>query len=163
MLDGEKSPAGPLLDGFDLSNPLLFGFEYSRAGDETTYLDEDHSLTNNLYRNPDRWNRPAARFEKSHDLYSLGVVLLEIALWKDVGSIVRLPSDNRPPIPTEVAKDLIWKCGKRLPHQVGEVLVQSILTCLNFGARTKGMNAYEMQIYFQRNVTGPIGRAVGRV
>ncbi|CAM1511327.1 Fc.00g088400.m01.CDS01 [Cosmosporella sp. VM-42] len=163
VLDADNNPDCPLIDRFDLSNPLLFGFEYSRAGDQTTYLDEDHSFANNLYRNPDRWGRPAARFHKSHDLYSLGVVLLEIALWKDVGSIIKPSPDNRPVNAAEVAKALIDKFSKTLPHQVGGVFAQCILTCLDFGSLTKGMGEYETQTYFQRNVTGPIGRAVGRV
>ncbi|KAF4975868.1 hypothetical protein FZEAL_7401 [Fusarium zealandicum] len=160
-IQDEEEPS-PFLGSFDISNPLLFGFEYSRAGDETTYLEEDHSLINNLYRYPARWGRPTARFEKSHDVYSLGVVLLEIALWKDIKSIVK-PSEDRPVIAAEVAKTLMDKCQKTLPHQVGGVLSQCVLTCLDFGTRTMGMSEYEAQTYFQRNITGPIGKAVGRV
>ncbi|RSL47625.1 hypothetical protein CEP54_013315 [Fusarium duplospermum] len=53
-----KEHADPLssyLGDFDLSNPLLFGFKYAHAGDAATYLDEDYSQTNNLYRIPEQW------------------------------------------------------------------------------------------------------------
>lgn len=59
------------IGGFTLAQPHLFGFEYSRAGDAGTVLEEDHSQENNFYRHPDRWGRPLVRFEKSHDVYAL--------------------------------------------------------------------------------------------
>lgn len=151
------------VDGFALGNPLLFGFEYSRADDEATYLDEDHSLINNLYRHPERWGRPAARFEKRHDVYSLGVMLLEIAIWKEASSILQSFLESKPLVASDAPKALIKKCGKSLAHQVGRVFVQCIITCLEFGERTKAMSEYEAQRYFQQNVTEPMGRAIGRI
>ncbi|KAI1371349.1 hypothetical protein F4677DRAFT_313443 [Hypoxylon crocopeplum] len=158
-----QATATSLLDRFDLGNPLLFGFEYSRADDTATYLEEDHSLANNLYRIPDRWGRPAARFEKSHDVYSLGVVLLEIALWKDVCSVVKHSLFGRRVVADEVAKTLASKCSKALSHQVGDIFVRCILTCLEFSKQTKGMDEYETQLYFQQSVITPIGRALYKV
>ncbi|RMJ16568.1 hypothetical protein CDV36_003721 [Fusarium kuroshium] len=163
--DGEdENSSSPNLGDFDLSNPLLFGFEYSRAGDAATYLEEDHSRANNLYRVPERWNKPAARFKKSHDVYSLGVVLFEIALWKDVESALKSfkydPNEIAPSKVTQVLKD---KCVKSLPHQVGAVFARCILTCLDFEARTKGLSEYETQRYFQKNIVEPMGRAVRRI
>lgn len=154
----------PLSGRFDPARPYLFGFEYARAGDGTTYLDEDHSPANNLYRHPQRWGRPAARFEKSHDVYALGVVLLEIALWKDVGTVFKSQLEGGERIVAgEVAEALMQRCRRALPHQVGDVLAQSIMTCLDFGARTEGVGEYEAQLYFQQNITQPIGRAIRRV
>ncbi|KAG5796263.1 hypothetical protein H9Q69_004689 [Fusarium xylarioides] len=153
----------PLVDRFDFSKPLLFGFEYSRADDEATYLEEDYSLNNNLYRHPDRWGRPRTRFEKGHDVYALGVVLFEIAQWKEASSILKSLLDTKPLVPSDVAKVLIGKCDKSLPHQVGRVFAQCTITCLDFPMRTKSMSEYEMQRYFQRNVIELIGRAVLKV
>ncbi|KAK0707028.1 hypothetical protein B0T26DRAFT_744079 [Lasiosphaeria miniovina] len=147
----------PLVGRFDLGRPNLFGFEYSRAGDMTTYLDEDHSLPNSLYRHPGRWGRPAARFDKSHDAYALGVVMLEIALWKDIRSAAPPYLDRLGGrvVAAEVASVLGEICARTLPHQVGAVFTQCI--------RTKGMSEYEAQVYFHRHVTGPLGKAVRRV
>ena len=36
----------------------------------------------NLYRHPDALQDPTTSFTKQHDLYSLGVVMIEIACWK---------------------------------------------------------------------------------
>lgn len=155
----QESPVGR----FDLGKPYLFGFEYARAGDGTTFLGEDHSLANNLYRHPDRWGRPTSRFEKSHDMYALGVVLLEIALWKDVGVVFKTFLDGAPVVAAEVAEAMMQRCRKTLPHQVGDVFAQSILTCLEFGARTKGLGEYEAQVYFQENVVRLLKKVVRRV
>ncbi|SCV30693.1 uncharacterized protein FFB14_03177 [Fusarium fujikuroi] len=159
----EDDADSPVIYRFDFSKPLLFGFEYSRADDDATYLEEDYSLNNNLYRHPDRWGHPRTRFEKGHDVYSLGVVLLEIAQWKEASSILKSLLDTKPLVPSDVAKALIGKCGKSLSHQVGRVFAQCIVTCLDFPMRTKSMSEYEMQRYFQQNVTELIGRAVSRV
>ncbi|KAM0227882.1 hypothetical protein ACHAPO_011171 [Fusarium lateritium] len=164
MSDLDDSDAtSPFVDHFDFSKPLLFGFEYSRADDEATYLEEDHTLTNNLYRHPDRWGRPTARFEKSHDVYALGVVLLEVALWKDASSILKSFLETKPLDASDVIKALIAKCGKTLSHQVGRVFAQCIVSCLEFPTSTKGMSEYDAQRYFQRYVTEPMGRAVSKV
>jgi hypothetical protein len=68
--------ASATLPALDLEKPYLLGFEYARAGDAGTILEEDHQLQNNLYRHPDRWGRPTIRFEKSHDIYALMSELL---------------------------------------------------------------------------------------
>ncbi|KAM0430000.1 hypothetical protein ACHAPT_006006 [Fusarium lateritium] len=169
MISPQEGPYGededsffPRIRNFDLSNPLLFGFEYSRAGDAATYLEEDYSQANNLYRIPARWGKPTARFEKSHDVYALGVVLLEIALWKDVGSALKLYLDKDSVIPSEVAQLLMDKCVKILPHQVGAVFARCVLACLDFDSRTKCLSEYETQRYFQKNIVEPMGRAVRR-
>jgi hypothetical protein len=167
---------------FDLSRPVLFGFEYSRPECAGTNTQEDDSLQNNLYRHHDRWWRPTAVFETHHDVYSLvrmptklrcdvilymlkstgqGVVLLEIALWKDIGSIVQPKSGNLVTNALQVRKLLVEKCEKHLDHQVGEVLTGCILTCLDFGNRTQGLCQYEMLKYFQLSVIWELGKAVG--
>ncbi|KAG9502168.1 hypothetical protein J7337_004993 [Fusarium musae] len=159
----DEDADSPFVDRFDFSKPLLFGFEYSRADDEATYLEEDYSLNNNLYRHPDRWVRPRTRFEKGHDVYSLGVVLLEIAQWEEATSMLKSFLETKPLVPSDVVKALIGKCGKSLSHQVGRVFAQCIVTCLDFPMRTKSMSEYEMQRHFQRNVTELLGRAVSKV
>lgn len=92
-----------------------------------------------------------------------GVVLLEIALWKDVGSIVNPKGGPMVTNAIQVRKLLVDKCEKHLAHQAGEVLTRCILTCLNFRARTKGLRQYDVQKYFQISVTGELGKAVGRI
>lgn len=60
--------------------PYLTSLEYSRATTSNTSLTYDDDLEKNLYRHPDRPRPPSITFNKIHDLWALGVVLLEIGL-----------------------------------------------------------------------------------
>lgn len=64
---------------------------------------------------------------------------------------------------TQVRNLLVDKCEKYLAHQVGEVLTRCILTCLNFRARTQWLREYDVPKYFQIQITGESGKAVGRI
>ena len=62
--------------------PWLFGFNFSRP--ESYFSDglADYSPVNEIYRHPERQGRPEKPFMKVHDIYSLGVILLEIGAAK---------------------------------------------------------------------------------
>jgi hypothetical protein len=77
-------------DQTSLDCPYLSGWEYSRPASEfSSRLNENDELEANIYRHPDQWGLPTVRFNKIHDIYSLGVVLLEIGLWKPAISLHR--------------------------------------------------------------------------
>ncbi|CAN9458410.1 unnamed protein product [Alternaria alternata] len=87
-------PADDEHNDTSIQSPWLFGFEYARAMASGTRLEEDHSEVRNLYRHPQRWSKPQEKFTRAHDIYSLGVVLLEIADWNEVGAIVTAAKDR---------------------------------------------------------------------
>ncbi|KAI9787247.1 MAG: hypothetical protein M1839_003485 [Geoglossum umbratile] len=62
--------------------PFLIGFDYARR--EKAYSDRvsDNVWWKDIYRHPQRQGQyPDEMYSMLHDVYSLGVVLLEIALW----------------------------------------------------------------------------------
>ena len=69
-----------------IGTPHLFGFQYARMVDQ--YSDDTVRTTlpkeENIYRHPDRQiitgTKPRSPHNKTHDIYSLGVILLEIGL-----------------------------------------------------------------------------------
>jgi hypothetical protein len=81
-----------------LEEPYLSGFEYSRM-DKSGALTEDVSddLEQNLYRHPENQGLPVSPeqtaknsrkpYNQLADLYSLGVLLLEIGLWRSALSV----------------------------------------------------------------------------
>lgn len=84
------SPTPPTRDTIpDLENPRLSGFEYSRLDNDFTSGNSDYELARNIYRHPQRWNDPTESFSKIHDIYALGVILLEIGLWESVITLGR--------------------------------------------------------------------------
>jgi hypothetical protein len=58
--------------------PWVLGFESSRPDSFFSAGRADFCAARDVYRHPDRQGRPEAVFTKLHDIYALGVVLLEI-------------------------------------------------------------------------------------
>ncbi|KAH8808783.1 HET-s/LopB domain protein [Xylogone sp. PMI_703] len=66
----------------EIGAPFLAGFEQFRIEDGHTYLRGDNIWDHNLYRHPSRQGtHPQVNYQMQHDIYSLGVILLEIGLW----------------------------------------------------------------------------------
>jgi serine/threonine protein kinase len=77
-----KDQAAKAKDGGDL---FLIGFEFARKEDEASARIGDETWWKNIYRHPQRQGvHPEKDFSMLHDIYSLGVVLLEIALWRSL-------------------------------------------------------------------------------
>lgn len=63
--------------------PYLIGFDQFRFADSHTYMVGDSHWERNLYRHPKRQGEyPEEEYQMQHDIYSLGVCLLEIGLWQ---------------------------------------------------------------------------------
>jgi hypothetical protein len=154
----------------DFSSPWLFGFEYARALDAGTKLEEDQSEFRNLYRHPQRWSRPEVPFTRAHDIYSLGVVLMEIADWHHISDIGRKTSRNkedpgrRPPVKAKVWRQkLEEKIKNDFKHQIGDVFTGVILACLGFDEAAAGMDSYHMQKLFQNSVLSPMQKLARKI
>lgn len=141
---------------------VLIGFDVFRDIEGRTLRLGDNNWERNLYRHPQRQGgNPSSDYEIRHDIYSLGVCLLEIGLWEsfvvyekpnagqqttedkgpwlgselstDVGSLSgsKLLKD-----PREVKKVLLSLARGRLRRKVGtkySKVVETCLTCLDSG------------------------------
>jgi hypothetical protein len=81
-------------DEIILRQPYIMGFTYSRPSDpsESTLEYSRSSLENDLYRHPQvacyfKQSNYRARYRQWHDLYSVGVILLEVGLWEEVRAL----------------------------------------------------------------------------
>ncbi|RFU34710.1 hypothetical protein B7463_g1635, partial [Scytalidium lignicola] len=93
--------------GSELGVSFLVGFENFRPAEGMTYRTGDGIWQHDLYRHPTRQGtRPEEEYQMQHDIYSLGVVLLEIGLWKSFISYGSQSSHSVPPSfsPTNGAK-----------------------------------------------------------
>lgn len=81
----------------DLRNPFISSFEYSRPDNNNATITGAPEKTEwAVYCHPDYLGRPG-HFRKSYDIYSLGIILLELAFWKpaeEVFGIEPLISEN---------------------------------------------------------------------
>lgn len=144
--------------GFDgPSSPSLFliGFEKSRKGDGRARKTGDETFDGNLYLHPDRQflSGPKYDYMMQHDIYSLGVCLLEMGLWKSLleytasngGSSTVRPSEllGAPPDAESdrqllryvvlSAKDhLLGLARPELPRIMGTAFAKVVETCLTY-------------------------------
>jgi hypothetical protein len=113
---GGRVANGQLKEGeINYADPFISGFDYSRpaTSDDMTERPLDNPAAD-IYRHPSvqhRGNREDAggreSYKKSFDLYSLGIVLLEIAYWKTIDQILSVDLDNARPKDT-------WAVEKKL-------------------------------------------------
>ena len=73
-----------------LSEPYPTGFAFSRI-ESPTEISEQPSADpfSDIYRHPHPLGDPCVSFEKRMDLYSLGIVMVEIAEWCALKTLVR--------------------------------------------------------------------------
>ena len=103
-------PKANTKDEPDLRKPYLIGFDISRPNQPGEVSEKPLSRPeDDLYRHPHYKGSHARSFQPSFDMYSLGVMLYEIGLWRNVAQ-QRQPSGSRPSLQTHKSDpDLIEK------------------------------------------------------
>ena len=119
---------GPDVVEFNWEHPYLVGFDSSRATDGVSgKLDFRAQWTTRLYTHPNRQTGPYERYTKVHDIYSLGVVLLEVGR---LGSFIGEPKDERfSKTPDQLQKMFINE-AKSLHSILGKAYTDIVLKCL---------------------------------
>jgi hypothetical protein len=118
------------IDGVDYDNPYLCGFEYSRkkSAPSTSRVVEQFEL--NVYRHPDRQGVPNASHQKEHDIYSYGVLLLELGLWDLVQNLFRSRKEKEIS-PSDMGKRIQDTARKELGHYAGGAYQRATSICLH--------------------------------
>lgn len=120
---------------FMLRKPLIVGFTYSRPNDpkESTLEYSKPSDENDLYHHPDilrsnpfmQGSQKYLRYEQRHDLFSLGIVLLEIGLW-DQAKAFKKPKYT----PEKFLEKLVTAYVPLLGHRMGATYRDVVLELL---------------------------------
>ncbi|RHZ48464.1 hypothetical protein CDV55_100009, partial [Aspergillus turcosus] len=110
----------------------LSDWGYARSVQQGTDMRSDFEIEPNLYRHPSRQGRPTQQFSREHDIYALGVVLLEIGLWVTLsrlmeGKIREAENSGRLPRPKKVAEDLVALAQQGLPKEMGTGYTRAVL------------------------------------
>lgn len=116
-------------------SPYLVDIEYSRPESGSTLLLRDNDDEKNLYRHPEIQDVARSSFSKLHDIYSLGVVLLEIAMWQTARGIVNdvIKRDKFKPDAVNaigLQKIYINRTKRRVEHLMGTAYQSAVLACL---------------------------------
>jgi len=136
------------LPSLQLRNAYLFGFQFTRLDDE--YSDQRMwstlDIMDNFYRHPDRQilpeeGGPKLPHKSVHDIYSLGVVFLEIGLGRTAEELAKQMSHmpgqfNGQGRDFEAAGKLakpyfIFLAENFLPEKMGDSYASVTLICLN--------------------------------
>ena len=112
------------LDKVDLTQPWIFGFEFSRPDSFFSAGFIDACPDRDVYRHPERQGQPLTTFRKIHDIYALGIILLEIG--KRNFSLPRMLGF---PLPQRMLSD---PCVLRDLATCGHPGEKSICTCPRF-------------------------------
>jgi serine/threonine protein kinase len=132
-----------------LGTSFLIGFDVVRKEDEASSRTGDEDWEKNIYRHPERQGmHPESDFNMLHDIYSLGVVLLEIALWRSfvlpkadnngmnlipnphACKFVNRSTGNLKP-PREIQQVYVKKAEEYIPLVLGKKFRDIVLLCLN--------------------------------
>ncbi|KAK4210945.1 prion-inhibition and propagation-domain-containing protein [Rhypophila decipiens] len=124
----------------DYSKPYLSGFDFSRPARPDEMTDIPGDVEHNLYRHPHAQSsnpEERERFKKSFDIYSLGVLFVEIAHWATLDKILQVninAARGRPSIALRVrqnllAPDMISEVGAGM----GQVFEDATRKCLAGG------------------------------
>jgi hypothetical protein len=125
---------------------FLVGFEHFRRDEGWTQRRGDDALHKNLYRHVSRQGfKPQDDYEIRHDIYSLGVCLLEIGLWESfvkwevetgARSLAKLLMDSAgsSQLPEQAKDTFLALARDLLPGRIGDryaEIVETCLTCLD--------------------------------
>lgn len=110
----------------DARIPHLIGWCYARQQNgETLKVNPVADRTSNLYRHPKRQGHPSDRFTIRHDVYSLGVVLVEVALWRTVGEMCEGVYS-----PAKIRETLLERTRDTVPRVMGQRYAEAVRRCL---------------------------------
>ncbi|KAI5459842.1 prion-inhibition and propagation-domain-containing protein [Mariannaea sp. PMI_226] len=125
----------------DFSHPYLSGFDFSRPGgsDEMTDAPGDDA-EHDLYRHPHTQSnrrRDRSRSKKSFDIYSLGVIFVELAHWQTVENVLDIElrrARGRPDVVRRVREELLSEARvAAVGADMGERFEEATRKCLAGG------------------------------
>ncbi|RAO68475.1 uncharacterized protein BHQ10_004487 [Talaromyces amestolkiae] len=115
--------------------PYLTGWGVARAVTDGTELAADNEIEPNFYRHPKRQGKPEDNFDIEHDLYALGLVLLEIGVWETISVMFGTEIDqatacNQLPEAEGLRTAYIQKAYAKLSKEMGEAYMTAVIKCL---------------------------------
>jgi hypothetical protein len=167
-----KSPPKAKLPNYDYNNPYLTQFDYSLPLDTTTTYTTTNDVLYNLYRHPKRQGPPGGVFLRHHDLYSLGIVLLELGLWKTAAEIysdalardkytdgaVELTPETL--VPGTLRETFLEATKGQLVAEIGEAYASAVHWCLE--ERREEDDCKELGMFIMDKLVGSLDTEVER-
>lgn len=159
----------------NITTPYLGGFEYSRQDTEAVTIDKGKHLRNlesSIYRHPDYQGDAASGYKTKYDIYSFGMVLVEIALWIPISTILDAKgvksnsvqlSSTMTKFHTEEALELksrvLGRVKTELAFRTGSQFRDVVHWCLTM-SETEDEEEWHPALGFHNNVVSPLERCI---
>ena len=144
----------------DFSSPWILGFEFSRLDISRTVGSPDFDPERDIYRHPQRQGDPEVSFTRIHDIYALGVVLLEIGLWQPA---IELEKSKFAQVTKggNIQRHLLKHASIRLESKVGPKYRDIVVKCLtgDFGIFDDNKEDLKLQQAFRSQVVDVLEKA----
>jgi hypothetical protein len=111
----------------DISRPNMMGFGVARPEKPGETTIDIRSLNSpwSLWQHTELRQRPHHRYERRHDIYSLGMILFEIGMWQDLHYF-----SNHSDSPFDFHQRITNLCHTHLAHHMGEGYRDAVLLCI---------------------------------
>ncbi|KAF7897358.1 hypothetical protein EAF00_005586 [Botryotinia globosa] len=127
------------------SAPYVTGFSFARQNSPSEISEQpSQEPLADIYRHPHALGEPSTSFQKHMDMYSLGLLLLELAEWKTLKHIVAkcvevrkidsnvgVSLDSIAKIPKWLEKNVV--ATRKLNFRMGDIYADVAHTCLGYG------------------------------
>ncbi|KAM0798067.1 hypothetical protein BDR22DRAFT_860389 [Usnea florida] len=162
-VDGDRQDEASI--DVDLTRPLIFGFEFSRPDSFFSAGFIDACPDRDVYRHPERQGQPLTIFKKIHDIYSLGIILLEIGIWRPAIMLEKhqfahaRDSQGRP---CGITQHLTKHAMKHLEKPMGAKYRDIVLKCISgeFGVSNDTREDLKLQQAFRIQVVEVLRKIV---
>lgn len=155
-------PDSPQQKNVPVDSPYLVGFNRSRPDNETAFT-QGPSSGHADYQHPKYRQfkgQAQQRFRPEYDYYSLGMVLLEIGMWRPLNRLTESKKLETLP-PDKLGGGLIGKYFPALGHYMGAVYRDAVDACLNdysTACTTLEPEGGNHLASFQRKVVDPLSK-----
>lgn len=141
--------------GENIECPYLVGFDHSRPDHpKEVSVKAGASVEFDRYRHPNYFRNQLARYQKSFDVYALGVVLLEIGLWRTVENLHRRMDGYRPANGLKGFPEFLrTRCAGAIPPWAGTVYAEAVQACLTV---PDDIDDHGLQSWFEEKVFAPL-------
>jgi hypothetical protein len=136
-----------------IANPFLSGFDYARPDSpEEMTIKPDIDAFCDLYRHPQCTHpdsREKIRYSRRFDIYSLGILLIELGRWETVDKMHREYVSQKkrsgpmsPPSLHDFQRYLGTRCVESLGFRMGKIYTDAVRICVNDSACENGGSEY---------------------
>jgi serine/threonine protein kinase len=153
-------PASPsaeaMQSAFDM--PHIIGFNHSRQSKETAFTQGPFiSPSSRHYVAPEYLGHRAPRYQWHYDYYSVGMVLLELGLWRCVSDWTTDPKWRKLGLsPQDLRDKILQELVPRLGNAMGRAYCEAVLACLSGNFVENGTDFENVSSLFQKRVVGPL-------